>query len=101
MAKPEVTPDQAHLDIGIEQPFQAAQGSGREPYRQAMLPRETSDTADVILVLVSYDDGGQVLRSDAQAAHAARRFSQAKSAVEQDTGSVDLDQERVALAAAP
>ena len=68
--------------------------------RDAIAAGETRDAADVIVMLVSDDDGGQALGLDAKPREAADRIVESEAAVEHDPRAAVFDDERVAAAAA-
>ena len=65
-----VSLDQAQVDIGIEQSFQSPVGPCRHPSGQRVLAREARDAADVIVMLVRYDDGGELFGANTEAGRA-------------------------------
>jgi hypothetical protein len=65
-----------------------------------MLARKACNTADVVLVLVRNDDAGEIVRHYAESGETARSLGETEAAIDENASGIDLDQERVALAAA-
>ena len=78
----------------------APQRPGGRPDRQRELAREPRDAAEVVVVLVGDQDGGNLLGLHPQAGEAAHGLAQAESAVQQQARVLHLDEKRVALTAA-
>lgn len=92
--------DWTDLDIGIEEIFQAAQGAARDPDGYMVPPSEACDATDMVVVLVSHDDGGESIWRNAEATEPPGGVRQSETAVDEYASGADLDYQRVTLAAA-
>src|SRR4029079_319980 len=65
-----------------------------------MLARQSRNSADVIVVLVRYDDRGEIFGAHAKTGQASRRICEAESAIQKNARAARLHQQGIALTAA-
>ena len=71
-----------------------------EKYIQFITTRDGGDTADMVAVLVGYQDGVQIPGRKTNAGQASRQIAWAEAAVDQDAGTARLDHQGIATTAA-